>query len=397
MSAALEPTPAPPAAAAAIREDLRYLVELQRAHIADLEMRLAQSETHLGHVQHSTAWLATRPLRRFLSTRPYARRLLRRLGLVLSGDAAGASAAGAAAGAAPAAAVPFVYLANGATVPAPAPTVAVICHSYYTDVAPEIRDLLAHLPLAYDLYVSTDSVAKQRELEACFGAAGLTAGRVEVKVVPNRGRDIAPKLLAWDQAYASHEYVLHLHTKKSAYAGGGLDHWRAYLLYSLLGSPGVVASVFEAFRRDPGLGMIAPDHLPSVRPGVGWTRNFAQAQELARRFGVHIEAGGPLDFPSGSMFWARSAALRPLLDCKLQFEDFDAESGQLDGTLAHAIERLYFFSCEKAGLAWLKIVPAALASMQAGRSRVIDSPAALARFCSRDRVWLTRSAPPGAP
>ena len=69
--------------------------------------------------------------------------------------------------------------------------------------------------------------------------------------------------------------------------------------------------------------------------------------------GITITPDSALDFPVGSMFWARSAALRPLLDLELSFEDFPAEVGQTDGTLAHAIERLYFYACEKSGLRWV--------------------------------------------
>ena len=55
------------------------------------------------------------------------------------------------------------------------------------------------------------------------------------------------------------------------------------------------------------------------------------------------------------MFWARTAALKPLLELKLTFEDFPEEDAQIDGTIAHAIERLYFFVAESTGFDWVKI------------------------------------------
>jgi lipopolysaccharide biosynthesis protein len=39
----------------------------------------------------------------------------------------------------------------------------------------------------------------------------------------------------------------------------------------------------------------------------------------------------PFRFPAGAMFWARAAALAPLLKLSLRLSDFEEESGQTDG------------------------------------------------------------------
>jgi lipopolysaccharide biosynthesis protein len=44
------------------------------------------------------------------------------------------------------------------------------------------------------------------------------------------------------------------------------------------------------------------------------------------------------------MFWVRLDALRPLLDAHLGEDEFETEQGQVDGTLAHAIERVFALS-----------------------------------------------------
>ena len=77
---------------------------------------------------------------------------------------------------------------------------------------------------------------------------------------------------------------------------------------------------------------------------------------------------------------------RRLLQPRMPLDD------QLDGTLAHAIERSYYFACERAGFDWVKVArPDQFKAIR--RITPVDSPEALERFVRSRLVRLTGNRP----
>jgi rhamnan synthesis protein F/methyltransferase family protein len=269
-----------------------------------------------------------------------------------------------------------------------APRIAAVVHLFYEELAHEFRLYFEGVPLHIDLFISTADAFRKSMVEAAF--EGWTHGRMEVRVVANRGRNIAPMLVGFRDVYDRYEYVLHLDSKRSNHPA--LAAWRHFLLENLLGTGETVASILDLFERNPRVGIVASQHFEPVRHWIDWGGNFSVAQDLARRMGFTLDESKALDFPSGSMFWARSAALRPLLDLGLATEDFEEEAGQVDGTLAHAIEHLYFHACEHAGYDWIKVArPELFAHTPAIVSA--ETPEELDRFF--DRFMLRLLGPDG--
>jgi hypothetical protein len=233
------------------------------------------------------------------------------------------------------------------------PSIAVVCHLYYPEMLEEFKRYLSNIPFSFDLFITTDLEEKKNAI--ANGLQDWRKGAIEIRLAPNQGRDIAPKLIAFHEVYERYEFFLHIHSKKSLHAEHVTAGWRFYLLETLLGSEQIVQSIFAAFTSDSQLGMIAPEHFPAIRPNINWGQNFPAAQAFSSRLGINLSPNGKFDFPSGSMFWGRSAAIKPLLSANLTIHDFPPENNQIDGTLAHVIERLYFFVCEQAGYRWIKI------------------------------------------
>jgi O-antigen biosynthesis protein len=215
--------------------------------------------------------------------------------------------------------------------------IAVIVHCFYVDLVDEILDALTNIPFPFQLYLSTDTVEKRDVIVRTLKARGLAD--YDLRVVPNRGLDIAPKYVAFRDVYGKCDYFLHLHTKQSGHLGKGSGkRWREHLLGSLLGSREIVLSIF-ALLRDPRVGLVFPDPFDPTIPTLRWGKNYEVSLALAQRLQVKLEPECP-EYPSGSMFWAKASLVQPLLDLNLQFEDFTTDNRAIDGQLAHALERM---------------------------------------------------------
>jgi lipopolysaccharide biosynthesis protein len=230
--------------------------------------------------------------------------------------------------------------------------IGVFCHIYYAETAEPIRKLLTNIPFDFDLYLSTDEEQKRDTLDSIFRDG--PAKKTTIIIVENRGRDIAPRLITFADEIKGCDLILFLHGKKSAHSLK-LSGWSSYLYDALLGCPSAVRSIVNAFEHAENLGIIAPQHFFQIDK-VDWGGNGKDALALLDRMIPAPFLLNDLDFPSGSMFWARPQALKPLLDLNLMISEFPLETGKIDGTLAHAIERLFFISCEIANLQWIKVV-----------------------------------------
>ena len=231
--------------------------------------------------------------------------------------------------------------------------VGVFVHLFYDDLAEEIAAGLLNIPFDFKLYVSTNTVQKKEAIEATFQEFGIAP---VVKVLPNRGWDIAPFLLGFAEEMRSHDICLKLHGKQSrhGFQSERGNAWRKHLLSGLLGHPANVGYIVDSFSAHPELGVVMIPHWRGVSRHVNVIGvNYAHMQGLLQRIGFSIAPDLPIEFPSGSMFWFRRSALEPLFDLGLGWPDFNrCRPRDLDATIAHGIERCILMFAAKAGFKW---------------------------------------------
>ncbi|MCX6960803.1 MAG: hypothetical protein NTW91_11120 [Verrucomicrobia bacterium] len=220
-------------------------------------------------------------------------------------------------------------------------------HLFYPEMSAELIRRIKRSSSRPDLFISVPTEEALQETRRHFKK--FTDRRVEIRMVPNRGRDIGPLLTEFRGDLQAYEVIGHVHTKKSLHLGdrGFVDQWRKLLLENMIGGKKPMMDVIlKKMESDPKLGLVFPDD-PSI---IGWTKNRDPAKALMQRMGLKVELPKrSLSFPVGTMFWARAVALQPLFDLNLEWSDYPEEPAPLDGTILHAIERLLPFVVEGGG------------------------------------------------
>lgn len=216
---------------------------------------------------------------------------------------------------------------------------AVIVHLYYPEKWREVKQSLGNITVPYDLFVTLNE--KDRGFEENILSYDQNA---HISFVPNRGRDVLPFLhLASRLDSLGYKYFLKLHSKRSVHRSDGND-WFSEVMDSLLPGEKQVSEVIGKLKSEPGTLVGPKGHEVSLKRHMG--SNDAHLKDLLTRIYGQVKAEqvvrqpGEFNYFGGTMFWIGADCLRPLLKLNLLPEDFEAEKGQIDGTIAHAIERL---------------------------------------------------------
>ncbi len=227
--------------------------------------------------------------------------------------------------------------------------VAVHGHFYYVDHFDIFLKALAANRTRVDLFLTTGSEEnRQYLLRATSTYAG---GKSTVEIVPNKGRDIGPFLHLYRQTlHGNYDFIGHVHGKRSLHTAKWDpnlgERWRNFMFQHLIGpKTAAMDIILKTFNENPRLGLVFPED-PNV---IGWDFDFEHAQRMGERMGFKTTLPKHIDFPIGTMFWARGAALKPLLRLDIAWDDYPSEPLPVDGTILHALERLIPSIAREAG------------------------------------------------
>jgi glycosyltransferase involved in cell wall biosynthesis len=225
-------------------------------------------------------------------------------------------------------------------------------HFHYPELIYDFLGKLSANRSPCDLLLSTNDETKAAILSDA--TRDFQLGSVDIRLVPNRGRDLGPLLSAYgEQILQNYDIVCHLHSKRSLSVGAAMGEiWREFLWQHLIGDLYPMMDLaLSRFAMDPHLGLLFPEdpHL------CDWAGNLQLSEKLATRLGVELPLPPFFEFPVGTMFWCRPRLLAPLVDLRLSWDDYPEEPVANDGTILHALERLLPFLAAKEDLSWVTV------------------------------------------
>ncbi len=244
------------------------------------------------------------------------------------------------------------------------PKTALIMNIYYPELVDYCYKYATSMPEYADLYLVTSRNDTKELIEHKFKNL---PNKTEIRLKPNRGRDLSAFLIACKDVFENYELVCCMHDKKTDYNSlqSGKDFCDICFECNLR-SRGYVNNVISLFMNSPKIGLLCP--LP-----VEFSRIVTIGKELVKCENPYKQLYDILNLqipfdnhpiaPYGSMFWIRGKAIKPLFRHKWDYEDFPEEPMPITGTISHGIERIFSSVAQEAGYFTAYVSPTDYASV----------------------------------
>ena len=240
----------------------------------------------------------------------------------------------------------------------------IIAHLFYEDLMPRCVEYLCNAPKNIKLVVTVSTDERKKIVEELFKNAGREC---EIRLVSARGRDLSALLVGCADLWKKYKYLCFIHDKKSMRLGEPITMGRFFfnmIWENTLASENYIKNILATFEQDPRLGILAchpPYHgeyknlffIANFWSGDCFTKTLELAESLGISKNLIDEKIAPLAL--GSVFWCRTESLKKIINIDWKAEDFPEEPMPKDGTISHALERIFPFVAQTEGFytGWL--------------------------------------------
>lgn len=284
--------------------------------------------------------------------------------------------------------------------------IALVCYAYYPDTIDYMQKYIESMPDNADVYIIS---SKMETLDSyALALEGLKRGeynfvdttikstttdkigtngnknnskvivnqgnnskicrKTQYRLKPNDGRDVSAYLITAKDVLTSYDYICCIHDKKSPQLSFAItvDDFNFHCLECSLHNRDYVNNVISTFEKNPRLGLLVPPALyfgPFACFGAPLNANVEWYKKLHQMLNISIPYDDNPMAPFGSIFWIRGTATKTLLSKKWVYEDFPKEPLPLDGTISHAIERIYPSAAQNDGFYTSIVMPASFAEL----------------------------------
>lgn len=229
----------------------------------------------------------------------------------------------------------------------------ILIHIYYVEKISDYIKNIKNIPRTVDIIFTVSNNNVEKSLREQLGDF---KNKYKVIYKENRGRDISALLVAAKEELMKYQYIGFIHDKKEKNESfkEDIDAWNYCLWENMLGSELYIKNVIFTLKEDCDLGILVPP-IPTMRHldygySNNWGTNFENVKNLAKKLFIKCDLSE--DKPPialGTVFWAKKAAIDKLFHYKWEYTDFNQEPLEDDGTLSHAIERIFPYVAQDAG------------------------------------------------
>lgn len=232
------------------------------------------------------------------------------------------------------------------------PKCAIVIFTFFEDLLERNLRIIDQIPDDFKIIVVTSNDS----LYARWEKLSLKGKDIELRKQVNRGRNEACYWVTCRDIIESYDYICLMHDKKTSYWGGQGIKGYSYAFHainSLVKTKDYIENIINIFEANRFIGLLMP--YPPMFCGLDcvtsdpWSSNRAIATELYAKLKLSIPFDDFPRAPWGGMFWVRGKAMTSLLRKNWDYSDFPEEPVKPDGTVLHALERMYPMIVQDAG------------------------------------------------